>query len=293
MNRKSQHFLQAIIFCFIVFLSTVGIGANQPEKALLWKITGNELEQPSYLFGTIHLICPDDFFIEDSYLEAFKKSRTLVLELDPMDPEVVTAIQLKMMNEGMANIKQYISEENLEAVDSYLKTNFMAGIDQLGIIKPFFLSTMIMSTMLDCEQPDSYELYFRSMAMEKEIPIKSLETVSDQLSIFENIPIQDQVKDLEKTILDIENSQLEFHHLVNAYKAKDLSALYDLIQNNEMMNTANDDILVKRNKAWIPQIEEIIRQGTAFIAVGAGHLPAADGVIELLREQGFTVEAVE
>lgn len=278
----------ALSFVLLVFVQPV----FGQQNSLLWKITGNGLEKPSYLFGTIHLICPDDFVMNESILSALGQTEKLVLEINMADPKVMASFQQVSVNPGMKNIKDQFSEENRATVDAFFKTNFQAGLDQLGILKPFVLSSMVTMKSMDCPVPNSYEMYFIEEARKKSMAFGDLETVESQIAIFDNMPIEEQISELEKSILDPKENKEKFATMVAKYKSQDIEGLLQIMAAEEMMVKYKEELLDRRNQDWIPKIAQMAKEGPVFFAVGAGHLGGEQGVITLLREAGYKVEAV-
>lgn len=278
--------LMLVMFVFQVF------AGEKEEKSLLWKISGNGLKENSYLFGTIHMICKDQFYMDERIENALASSKVLAMELNMADPNLMAEMQKLSVNPGFANIKGEFSAEQASALDKFLTTSYGAGLDQLGILKPFVLSSMVLVKMLPCTEQSSYELFLTEKAKEQSKTVKGLETVAFQMGVFDQIPQKLQIDELGKMVTDPEGMD-EFDKLVGAYLDQDLERLYDLITENDMFREYGNLLLEDRNKNWIPKIEEMVKEQTTFIAVGSGHLGSETGVIALLRKAGYTVEAVK
>lgn len=264
---------------------------NGQDSSLLWKVSGNGLEKESYLFGTIHIICKSDFLMDDRIIKAFESAEQLFLELDMSDPQLQLKMQQVSLNPGMKNIKAEMDESAAAALDVFLLKNYGAGLAQLGILKPFVLSSMVMLKALPCTEIESYEGYFTSRAGEAEMPIVGLETVEFQVGIFDQIPRDLQLKELVKLVTE-EGSQQEFQTMISAYLAEDILALDQAMTNSGMMADYRSILLEERNKNWVPQMEEAMKAKSIFMAVGAGHLGGDFGVISLLRKAGYSVEPI-
>lgn len=287
---KNLFFKSLIISNFFILLVFNAFAVE--EKSLLWKISGNGLEQDSYLFGTIHLICQDQFKMDERILQAFEASEKIIMEIDMSDPNVMMDMQRLSLNKDFRNIKDEFDPEHQEAVDEFLKTQFGVGLDQLGVMKPFILSTMVMTKMLPCEEISGYEMFFVEKAKALGKSMDGLETAEFQIGLFDQIPIKTQLDDIGKMVIE-GNSIDEFQTLVDAYLNEDIDLLFELITVNELFQQYGDILLNFRNETWIPQIEEAIKAQASFIAVGSGHLSSESGVIQLLRNAGYTVEPVK
>ena len=284
--------LKSILSTFLFLFVVLQVNAANEDKSLLWKISGNGLKQESYLFGTIHIICKDQFFVDDRIERALASTQKIALELNMSDPKMMEEMQQLSINEGFINIKDAFTPDQAAALNEFLLKSYGVGLDQLGILKPFVLSSMVMLKMLPCKEQSSYEMFFVEKAKERQIEMVGLETVAFQIGLFDKIPQKIQIDDLAKLAMEEDGLQ-EFGKLVNAYLNEDIEELYNLIYQNEMFREYGNLLLEERNANWVPEIEELIHQQPTFIAVGSGHLASETGVIQLLRKAGYTVEAVK
>lgn len=273
-----------------VFLQVSLLGFSQ-EKSLLWKISGNGLTKNSYLFGTIHIICKEDFVMKDRVKNAFERSDKVVMELDLSDPQLMAAMQQYSLNPGMKNISSELSEEDVKILDAFFTENFGAGIAQIGILKPFVLSSMALIKTLPCTETESFENYFTAQSKALNKPIEGLETVEIQMGTFDQIPAKLQLDELVNMIREKSGAE-EFTAMVASYLVEDIDALYQTMNRDEMMKDYRSILLDNRNKAWIPQLREKMAKESLFVAVGSGHLAGENGVISLLKAEGYLVEPV-
>lgn len=281
-------FAASFLFGMLLFRTTHA----QEAKSLLWKIDSNGLEKPSYVYGTIHMICKDDFFLTDAVKKAQTETELTVLELDMDDPQLMMRMQQGSINEGMKNISSELTAEQKEIANAFFKANYGADLSQLGIIKPFALLSMVIQKSLPCTTPESYEMTFVKNAQDRDVEVLGLETVEFQTSLFDNEPMSSQIKLLITSISEFEEGKEEFTKLVEAYKNQDLKALQQIMADSPEYAEFEDLLLGDRNKAWIPKIEDFMKEQPTFIAVGAMHLAGEEGVIALLRKEGYEVTPV-
>ena len=261
------------------------------SQSLLWKISGNDLKKPSYLFGTIHMICPDDLVLSEATKEAVEKTQQVVLELDMDEPGFMAKAQQMALNKDMANISSQLSEDELAAVNAFFKENYGTDLTQLGVMKPIGLMSMIYMKGLKCPQPASYEATFMQLKGDK--ALKGLETIEYQLGVFDQIPMEEQLSWLVEYTSDIEKMKSELDLMIKTYKSKDMEKMHDMITSSVQFEEYTDILLYKRNQEWIERIEKLIKEKPTFIAVGAGHLGSDKGVIALLRKEGYKVEPIK
>ena len=123
-----------------------------------------------------------------------------------------------------------------------------------------------------------------------------LETIEEQMAVFDNIPYQEQMDDLLRTAKNgLEEDKAEFDKMQEVYKTKDLNKIMKFMAEteNKMYGNNASVLLTDRNKNWIPKIEAIAKEKATFFGVGAAHLGGKEGVIMLLRKKGYKVEAVK
>jgi len=284
--------MRKILTLLVLATFIFGAKAQDLDNSLLWKISGKDLEKPSYLFGTIHMICPDDMVMKDYFESTLTETEQLVLELDMDEPSLMMDMQKYGVNEGMKNISSEMTEKEQKIVNEWFQKNYMAGLQQLGIMKPFLLTAMVIPKYMDCPQPQAYEAVFMQMAQKDSIDILGLETVEQQFAAVDKIPRQKQIEMLIESITDSIKSKEEFNKLVSAYQNQDLNTMYEIGKENPQYADMEGSLLIERNTSWVDPMQALMKQKPTFFAVGALHLSGDDGIINLLRKEGYTVEAV-
>lgn len=269
------------------------------ENALLWEISGNGLTASSYLFGTIHIIDKEDYFLPEGTLSALDVSEQVVFEIDMTEMNDVSKL-MPMMNKAFMDndvtLKDLLSAEDYTVVKDHFK-EIGLPLFFLEKIKPMFLTVFASGDMkpsdLQSGAIKSYEMELAEMAQNSGKSIGGLETIEYQISIFDSIPYKAQADMLVESIKGQKVGDDQFDELVALYKAQDVAGLYNAMQGDENIIQYEDVLLVQRNKNWIPVMGEMMNKGRSFFAVGAGHLGGANGVIQLLRESGYRVSAVK
>jgi uncharacterized protein YbaP (TraB family) len=279
---------------YVVFGLFSCFNQAQPlENELLWKISGKGLEQPSYLFGTIHATC--DATLDDTTLKALEDTKQLYLEIDMDDPMLqMQMIQGMAMKDGVT-IASLVSEDEFVLLDEFLQQNIGMSAKMINTFKPFMLSSMLLPKLLDCEF-QSIEMELMKVTKAQNEEVYGLETVSEQLAIFDKISYEEQVKELLKTAKsDLTKEKKEMKKVMDVYKTKDIEKMLVLMDESDNTISADniDLLVVNRNKNWIPVIEKVIKNTPTFFGVGAAHLAGDTGVIKLLRKQGYKVESVK
>ena len=280
------------LLLFTLFISLFS-NAQELEKSLLWKISGNGLNKPSYLFGTIHLTC--DTSLDANTLNALEATEQLYLELDMDDKSIqMQMMKLMMMKDG-AKLSTLLSPEDFKILDEFLKKNLNMSAKMFDSFKPFMISSMLFPKMLDCKS-QSVESELMKVTKEQNEEIFGLEKAEDQMKVFDEISYQDQADELLKTVKDnLEKDKKEFIEMMTIYQNKDIEGMLKMMSDSDNKITSeNQDILLNnRNKNWIPIMVKIMKDKPTFFGVGAGHLAGEEGVIKLLRKKGYKVEAIQ
>lgn len=290
----------------LLLLSCMGAPNKEDAGSLLWKISGSGLEQPSYLFGTHHLV-PVAFLDSVSGVkDAFESTTQTVGELDMSN---MAQMQMKIMGESTmpagVTYDSLLPPKEVALLDSTLTRLMGVGLDQLGALKPALLSNLISVTLYQHYYPSlssgkSLDQYFQEEALKRARPVIGLETTEDQIQLLLNA--QTLERQAELLICMVTHPELlkeQMDELQAAYHAQDIDALYTLsvkelpddpCPSTEMeKNALNGD----RNRKWLEQLPAIMKQKPSFIAVGCLHLPGEEGLIEGLRKLGYRVEAVK
>ncbi len=266
------------------------------EKALLWKIEKEGLTAPSYLFGTIHIIPSDDFFYPSGTLAAIEASKTMVFEID-MSVMTDMSQQMALMQKAIMKDGQKLSDLITEEEYKIVKAHF----DKMGLplamferMKPAFLSVFASEEMspnvLQSGEMKSYEMEFMEIGQTQKMESGGLETVDYQLSVFDSIPYTDQAKMLVESIQNAGEGEDELAKMIDVYKKQDLQGMEAMFSDESLGDM--DILLNNRNKNWIAPMKEYMSNNPTFFAVGAGHLVGEEGVIALLRKEGYTLTPV-
>lgn len=284
--------MRYVLLLFTIFISLFS-NAQELEKSLLWKISGNGLNKPSYLFGTIHLTC--DTSLDANTLNALEATEQLYLELDMDDKSIqMQMMKLMMMKDG-AKLSTLLSPEDFKILDEFMKKNLNMSAKLFDSFKPFMISSMLFPKMLDCKSK-SVESELMKITKEQNEEIFGLEIAEDQMKVFDEISYQDQAEELLKTVKDnLEKDKKEFNEMMAIYQNKDIEGMLKMMSDSDNKITSeNQDILLNnRNKNWIPIMVKIMKDKPTFFGVGAGHLAGEEGVIKLLRKKGYKVEAIQ
>jgi uncharacterized protein YbaP (TraB family) len=276
----------------LLLILSITINVQAQENALLWQVTGKDLKQPSFLFGTIHMICPEDFSISDSIRSTFNRTGKLYLEIDMDDASLmIKTVQLSMLKQG--SIRDLMNSESYTRLERFMKDTIGMPMIMVNKMKPFTLLSLLYSKILPCRKPESYEQRLLEMAKKQNMEVLGLEKLEDQFAVFDKIPDTTEISMIMEMIDNYENQRTEFAKMVLLYNHKDLNGLANMINASPDMAGFEDILLINRNRNWIPVMEKAMAAQPTFFAVGAGHLPGENGVIGLLKKSGYTITPVD
>lgn len=274
----------AVIVLFFNGSTQAQIKSPKLENSLLWEVSGNGLSKPSYVYGTIHGICPNDYFLAEKTKNAFQKSDKLILEINLSDPIEMA----EMQKAGIASVplSKKLTSEQLSKLDAVLQKNTGYKVKQFDNFTLATVMGFISIKTFDCETLKSYESDFIDLAKKENKSIGGFETVKTQTSMLANAYTDSE---LIETLGDF--NKAETRKMVDDYKAENLMNL-DNANEKVMSDNAKKIIIDDRNKDWAKRMPDMMKKESLFVAVGVGHLPGESGVINLLRKAGYKVKPV-
>lgn len=265
------------------------------ENTLLWEISGNGLKTPSYLFGTMHLLCADDARLSINLKKAIREAERIYFEIDMDDlGQMMSAFKYVRMNND-TKLSDLLTKEEYARVRLYFEKNrSILPFSMMERFKPYMLTSLIGESGMGCEKTNGMEMSIMQEANQYDKEILGLETAQFQAGLFDSIPYKKQAKELLNYIDSIDSYKNNTAELIKVYREQDLQKMEDLTAKSEGGIGEYLDLLVfDRNRRWVTQLETILREKTTLIAVGAGHLPGEAGMINLLRKAGYTVKPLK
>ncbi|MBW6479548.1 MAG: TraB/GumN family protein [Bacteroidales bacterium] len=276
----------------LILISNIFLFGKNYETGLLWKVTGNDLEKPSYIFGTLHVICPEQFVEFPGIDGALENSSRIVLELNLGDPQVMVGLQMGMVMKDNKELSDVLDKDEFDRVRSFFSDSLGMNINMFSRVQPFFLISMALPHMIQCT-PKSYESYFMQQAQMRDMELLGLETLQEQLNVFDALTYRQQAEMLLETINQYDEKRSEFQAMLNYYLTADLSSLEKLFEDiDSEFDEFSRRLIEERNHRWIERIEKLMKEDATFFAVGAGHLPGEQGVLKLLSRMGYVIERV-
>jgi hypothetical protein len=214
-----------------------------------------------------------------------------VLEIDMDDPHLQADMRDNLYNKDGQKINDFLTKEEYQTVRTFLKERTGMDMDMLQEMHPMVLMSLIYNNLLECESK-SFENELMMLAKAAKMEVTGLETVEEQMSLFDLIPLKDQYQSFYSYVSDLEKGQEEFRQLVKAYKEEKILDLLEMVSVSPEYKDYLDIMLSDRNKNWIAPMTQIMNESSAFFAVGAGHLGGENGLINLLKNKGYEVNRI-
>ncbi len=268
---------------FALFISSISF-AQTP----IFEISGNGLQKPSYLTGTLHLGCEKAQLVPVSFMEYLKNSEALVLEMNLKKVSEQIKITTKAMVPKERSLDRLMGERYPE-FKSKVQEQYQLDVTALERFHPMMTTSLLAAKLLPCSKPKGSETIFMDAADSLKIPLFGLETASEQANVLFSIPDSEAVRSLWDMGTNRPKAQQEWDELQHVFHQGNIDSIAKFIEESDEMKMDLEKMLFQRNRNWMKTLPALMKKKSVFIAVGAGHLGGSHGLVALLREAGYTV----
>ena len=297
-NAPKAAFWFAILIAPLLVLASCGRGGDEvaeaevPPGPALWRIADED--STIWLFGTFHLLPEETEWQREGVTKAFAEADTLILEanVDAVDEDKLAHL-LSTLGRAPADVslRSRLSPEQLAALEE-LSSSLGVSVDLLNTLQPWYAATFLtieFARQQGFSAEEGVERILTTDALEAGKSLVFLETVDQQLRFFAELPEPAQVQLLTSTVNELQEAGTTLDSMKDAWVAGDETALTTLINGSlAEIPEVYDAVLVRRNKAWADEIEGLLSgKGSAFVAVGVGHLVGEGSLVALLKERGI------
>ncbi|WP_375559018.1 TraB/GumN family protein [Bernardetia sp. OM2101] len=350
MSKYSSYLLN--LFFLSLFFFTVPFAKAQ----LLWEISGNNLKQKSYLFGTVHV--GDERVIDyaSNVYPYMDNSLTVAGELDLNFMTSILAIGY-VMSPADSTLSKLLTKEEYQEIKPYLAKKIGELAPFLDMVRPVFIMAMLQEKEQEelakatnktkkgesatLEKFPALDMHLQNRARENEQNVIGLETVKEQMTALNSTPIDKQARELydyiveknklqneavlqdsvkvevdvaivddvnknDTTLVELQDTANPMEILISLYLSENIELLHDQIS-GEFEKESYQSLIVRRNIVMVQRMEEQMRKeltkefkqenkkskkNTIFAAVGAGHLGGKEGMVNLLKEAGYTLTPI-
>lgn len=280
------------IFLFSLFTFHFSIVLFSQGNSLLWRISGKNLREPSYLYGTMHSSDSRVFHFADSVLPAFERCEAFAMEVLVDETFQATILQNIFMENG-TSLKSLLTQPQYDSVQWFAMKNAGLMISFIDKMKPLYVAMMLemMSgddSLLNNTDP-FLDQYFEQAAENQHKKVMGIETVKEQMGIFDLLTYRDQAQLLMRSIREYSTDTTAFVQMIQYYLSNDLHNMMTFENDFSLPDSLYRALITDRNIKMATRIDTMIQHQSTFVAVGAGHLGGELGIIALLREKGYTV----
>ena len=263
------------------------------NNAILWKISAKNSAKASYIFGTMHQICPGDYVWTKAMQSSLEQSDAICFEMDLTDNNLQMKVALGLMDQSGKLLKDYFTATEYKQIKAYFKDSLGLTIGLYENMKLIAVDMILSAKIAACADAVSYEEKLMTWGREKNKHILGLEAAEEQIALLDKLPVDSIKSDILQCITGHAAAKSVYTDMVALYKKQKLPELYQLLINSKELGESIDPLLGERNIKWIPKIESMTQKEAVFIAVGCGHLWGAAGVLQLLKNDGYTVTPIK
>jgi uncharacterized protein YbaP (TraB family) len=295
-ESKSRR-LVGLIFRLAFFAAACALAGESQgqEKSFLWQLQSGKGD--IYILGSINFLKRENYPLKPTIEKAFDSAKKLVFEIDLKGADSGTVQRLtleKGLHRDGKTLQQNVSAETYSLA---AKRAQELGLDiaALSPLKPWMVALTMTSLQLQklgFDPNSGIDRYFAGRATKAGKPIAGLETAAFQIGLMDQLSASDQESMLRQSLREMDLLDKTLDEIVCSWAAGDVPALEQLLLKAMREYPAvHQKVVVDRNRRWLPEIERLIRGGeSALVVVGAAHLVGKEGVIELLKARGYTLE---
>lgn len=287
----------------IIIIAMLALSGFSAQAQLLWKVSGNGAEKPSYLFGTHHVAPMSMIQNVKGTMPALESVQTIMGEVDMVSnqEEMMRISMAYAMAPADSTLTKVLTPEQIAKVDSVLAkySGGQLSTAALDMLKPAMVSTQLamlqtLTAFPGYNPQEQLDQTIQQVASANSKKIEGLESIESQFKLLMGNPISEQAADLIEAIENDDKSIEKAQKLADAYMNQDLATIEEMMLHSDDMEPEEiERLITNRNNNWVKTLTEKFQQEPVFVAVGVGHFVGEKGLINQLKEAGFTVEPVQ
>ena len=298
-------FLSALLACACGAHAATPATQKSTPVPLLWKVS--DADNSIYLLGSFHMLNASDYPLAPEVDAAFADAEAVVFEMPPEEmgsPQLgVQMAQAALRTDG-TQLRADLEPDVARALDAWLSANEGAlgkarlPPQLLQMFEPWFVGLMVSIVEADKQGLDpklGLDAHFAAAAKAAGKPTSGFESAAEQIAFLDGMGKAEQLQMLAESLQEANAGKGELQALHAAWRAGDATLLWERMAAEMRRDypALYQRINVARNDAWMPKLEQRLREGgtdDTLVVVGALHLLGKDGVVEKLRAKGYTVE---
>lgn len=259
------------------------------KHSLLWQISGQDMMEPSYLFGTMHVRDDRAFRNIDFLEECIHNCSAFAAEFDLKDSDPQRLQQAASLPQG-SSLEDYLNPRIYKKLERLLLKETGHQLEHLKYSSPILLFNLISESQFQNDNSEALDSALYNMAQKADKNLMGLETFEEQMSVFSKVNIEDQCRSLKKMATHFVAFKREIKKTSELYIQGDLQKL--LKKAKRSIGGMRRVLLYDRNIIMAERFEAFAKEQSLFAAIGAGHLGGKKGVLRLLKKQGYTIKPV-
>lgn len=295
MNRLARLAFWPLCFALLA-LTSAAVHAESVvpfAKGLLWKVEAAPPARPNYVFGTIHSDDPRVAQPSTPVADALRGARIFIMEMLFNEANIGAMAQAMFASDGRSLKSRLTPAEYALAVQAFAQRGIPEQIVQN--IAPWAAMATLSIPPSQGGMPLDLVLYSNAVSAGK--PAQGIETAAEQLAMFTSMSEADQIALLKLTLRDLPRQTQMYDELFRLYTQRDLAGIMKFSERHgpkdpALMKRMTSSMIDTRNLRMVERVQNELRSGGAFVAVGALHLPGENGILNLLKRRGYKVSAV-
>ena len=254
---------------------------------MLYRLKIKGAKKPSYLFGTMHLQNDAAFTHKPIVLQKIAKCEAFATEFKLDDADESKMAEYMKLPEGVS-LEKLLSKKKFKEIDTFLQDNYHIPLMAFNQSKPMMITNLVTSSIFQKDMELALDVFLYQHAKMQGKELLGIETFEEQLEIMEKIPLDVQVKSLKDLIKNFDAHRQEMHDLADLYAQGKTKKLYKLARKGA--KGFRKVMIYDRNEIMAERITKLIKEKSACIAIGAGHLEGKRGVLSMLRASGVKIK---
>ena len=292
---KVRHLLAIMAFACFFLVLWADTGQARP---LLW--SSETPDNTIYLLGSIHALSPDDFPLNPAYEKAYDDADKIVLEVNLSDGNITRLMTLTTKLgtfQGGRTLKDVLGQDKFQELNE-LSLRHGFSLVAMNNLEPWLVGLTAAQILLqssDLSPELGVDKHFENKAIADGKPVGQLETIEDQLRLFDEMDMDLQVLFLETSLREFKQGEEAIDQMVTAWRDGDTQTLANILNDEiRIHKKIAERLLVNRNRKWADQIETYFASDKdILIIVGAGHLVGPDSLVKILESRGYDFTRAE
>lgn len=262
---------------------------KKKKKSLLWQLEHPTSAGPSFLLGTMHVRDEQAFYFLDRAVQSLQQCEALASEYNLSEQPAPHLASVMLLPEGQL-LSDFFRPSQYQKLRAILYKAFGVRVDQYARFMPLMLINIISEQLLQKDRPLALDLQLWEQAGAMGKTRLGIETLDEQLAVLQQIPLNYQIQLLRSLAGNVSRFRKAILKNTGIYQDADPQRLYQMVRRSS--HGLRQLLLFQRNRIMADRIEQIVHEQPTLCAVGAGHLAGKEGLIRLLKKQGFRLSPI-